>query len=124
MNPPTMADGESALTPFQIEVARLFFNLPASGGFLLAGGAALLAQRLTTRPTQDLDFFTRTGAGDVPGATDALEEAAELDAGFDPRVLAQMMASLDRFRDSDIAVAPDQIAPLRQFYRGWRHELE
>jgi hypothetical protein len=27
----------------------LFFALPASNGFLLAGGAALLAQHLTTR---------------------------------------------------------------------------
>lgn len=34
--------GEPNLTPFQLEVARLFFALPASQGFLLAGGAALL----------------------------------------------------------------------------------
>jgi hypothetical protein len=53
-----------------------------------------------------------------------LDAAAALDAGFDPRVLAQMMAALDRFRDSDIAVAPDQIAPLRQSFRDWRHALE
>jgi len=33
----------SGLTDFQIEVARLFFRLPASDGFLLAGGGALLA---------------------------------------------------------------------------------
>ena len=45
-------------TAFQIEVARLFFSLPTSGSFLLAGGAALLAQGLTSRPTQDLDLFT------------------------------------------------------------------
>ena len=32
------------LTDFQLEVTRLFFSLPASKGFLLAGGAALLAQ--------------------------------------------------------------------------------
>jgi hypothetical protein len=29
------------LTDFQLEVTRLFFSLPASKGFLLAGGAAL-----------------------------------------------------------------------------------
>jgi hypothetical protein len=40
------------LTDFQLEVTRLFFSLPASKGFLLAGGAALLAQHLTTRPTE------------------------------------------------------------------------
>jgi hypothetical protein len=52
------AGGWLELTAFQMEVARLFFALPASAGFLLAGGAALVAQHLTTRPTEDLDFFT------------------------------------------------------------------
>jgi hypothetical protein len=33
------------LTGFQIALAKLFFDLPASAGFLLAAGAALLAQR-------------------------------------------------------------------------------
>lgn len=65
-----------ALTDFQIEVAQLFFSLPAASGFLLAGGAALVAQHLTTRPTQDLDFFTHFGGSDVPAARDALEAAA------------------------------------------------
>ena len=51
------------LTDFQLEVTRLFFSLPASKGFLLAGGAALLAQHLTTRPTEDLDFFTAPDRG-------------------------------------------------------------
>ncbi len=46
--------------------------LPASEHFLLAGGAALLAQHLTTRSTQDLDLFTRN-SGDV---TRALEQLA------------------------------------------------
>lgn len=51
------------LTPFQIEVAQMFFSLPASAGFLLAGGAAEAAQQLTSRPTRDLDFLTdRTAA--------------------------------------------------------------
>jgi predicted nucleotidyltransferase component of viral defense system len=64
------------LTDFQLEVTRLFFSLPASRGFLLAGGAALLAQHLTTRPTEDLDFFTAPNRGHVPAARDALEAAA------------------------------------------------
>jgi hypothetical protein len=51
------------LPPFQQQVARLFFALPASRGFLLAGGAALVAQHLTARPTEDLDFFTAPGKG-------------------------------------------------------------
>jgi hypothetical protein len=63
------------LTDFQLEVARLFFSLPASNGFVLAGGAALLAQHLTSRPTQDLDFFTDKQAG-VVLARDELIAAA------------------------------------------------
>src|SRR5713101_7156429 len=51
-------------------------GLPASRGFLLAGGAALLAQHLTARPTEDLDFFTAPDRGHVPAARDALEAAA------------------------------------------------
>ena len=65
-----------ALTDFQVQVAQLLFSLPAAQGFLLAGGAALVAQHLTSRPTQDLDFFTRVGATSVPAARDALETAA------------------------------------------------
>ena len=49
---------------------------PASDRFLLAGGAALLAQHLTMRPPQDLDFFTRPGAGDVRVAREAFVAAA------------------------------------------------
>lgn len=73
-----MAAGSSGpdLSAFQLEVARLFFALPASQGFLLAGGAALLAQHLTARPTEDLDFFTAPERGHVPAARDALEAAA------------------------------------------------
>ena len=38
--------------------------------------AALLAQHLTARPTEDLDFFTAPERGHVPAARDALEAAA------------------------------------------------
>jgi len=69
-------EGQPGLPPFQLEVARMFFALPASRGFLLAGGAALLAQHLTARPTEDLDFFTAPERGHLPAARDALEAAA------------------------------------------------
>jgi predicted nucleotidyltransferase component of viral defense system len=72
----TGRDRGPGLAAFQAEVARLFFGLPESRGFLLAGGAALLAQHLTSRPTEDLDFFTAPERGHVPAARDALEEAA------------------------------------------------
>ena len=72
----TAGGGQPGLPPFQLEVAQMFFALPASRGFLLAGGAALLAQHLTARPTEDLDFFTAPERGHVPAARDALEAAA------------------------------------------------
>lgn len=65
----------AGLSTFQLEVAQLFFRLPASAGFLLAGGAALLAHGLTDRPTHDLDFFTAPERGDVSGARDELAAA-------------------------------------------------
>lgn len=66
----------SGLTDFQAEVARLFFSLPAAGGFLLAGGGALLASGLTTCPTEDLDFFGERGRSDVVAPGEQLEAAA------------------------------------------------
>lgn len=71
----TAPDEAGELTAFQVDAARLFFALPESSGFLLAGGAGLLAQHLTHRPTQDLDFFTHIGPS-VPAARDAFEIAA------------------------------------------------
>jgi hypothetical protein len=64
------------LTAFQVEVARLFFSLPAADGFLLTGGAALVAHHLTVRPTQDLDFLT-TRDESVTEARDAFQKVAE-----------------------------------------------
>lgn len=68
-----------ALPPLQIEVAPIFFDLETSEGFLVAGGAALLACELITRPTEDLDIFASSpttsvnrceaGARRRPGAT-------------------------------------------------------
>lgn len=64
------------LTPFQVEAARVFFSLPAAGGFLLAGGAALAAQQLTTRPTHNLDLFT-TLDGQIQEVLAAFEDACQ-----------------------------------------------
>lgn len=65
----------SGLSDFQVDVARCFFNLPASDGFLLAGGGALLASGLTTRPTRDLDFFGAPTVADVTRACEQFEAA-------------------------------------------------
>lgn len=85
-----MTENAPELTSFQLEVSRLFFSLPASKGFLLAGGAALLAQHLTARPTEDLDFFTAHERGYVPAARDELEAASR-----------QRGWSTERIHDSD-----------------------
>jgi hypothetical protein len=47
----------SGLTGFQVQVARIFFALPESAVFSVAGGAALIAQELVERETRDLDLF-------------------------------------------------------------------
>jgi hypothetical protein len=68
--------GDQALTDFQREVANVFFALPESGGYLLAGGAALVASELTVRPTRDLDLFTHAPIESINEARDALIVAA------------------------------------------------
>ena len=212
-----LAARASGLSAFQLEVAQLFFSLPASRGFLLAGGAALLAQHLTSRPTDDLDFFTAPERGHVPAATrraggrcpaarlerradpgqrhilppdhqkrhrremladlavDAppdhpgsvtiagptfdpeelagrkllalfdraaardfvdvyllaqrfpkdllLARAAEVDAGFDTLVLAEMIATLARFTDADMPLPGESVPALRAFCEDWHSEL-
>lgn len=205
----------TALTEFQVEVAGLFFSLPSSQGFLLARGAALIAQRLTTRPTQDLDFFTASDADAVHAAREELTAAAtdrgwpvttvrdhdtfcrllihgaedlivdiamdsspslppqssslgptfnaqelagrkvialfdraaardfadvymlssrystgtllsraqQIDAGFDRRVLAEMLGLLDRYSDVDLSLGDVDVLALRDFFRQWRADL-
>ena len=76
------------MTAFQVEVARAFFALPSAQGFLLAGGAALVAHGLTAGPTQDLDLFTSSGRGDV-GATLAAFAAVTTERGWDLDVVRE-----------------------------------
>ena len=66
-----------AVSPFQVEVAQAFFQLPESKTFLLEGGLALLAQGLTSRPTSDLDAFT-SEAADVQRAHQAFTQLCRL----------------------------------------------
>ena len=206
----------SGLTEFQAEVARLFFSLPGSSGFLLAGGAALLASGLTDRPTEDLDFFGEIGRSDVGAARDQLEaailtrgwssarlqdsetfarlrltgdgelivdiaidsaagrppvvsvvgptfdpeelagrkltalfdraaardfadvfvlsarfgkeilleRAAEVDLGFDRRILAEMLRTIDRFTDDELPIDDAQPTIVRAFFHEWADELD
>jgi hypothetical protein len=204
------------LTPFQVEVAREFFSLNESAGYLLAGGSALLAFGLISRPSEDLDFFTdnqsvvlardafiaaiharpgwtstlvhdsdtfcrlqvRDDAGrhvlvdlavdspptDSPtmtfvgpalvpielggrkvlalfgraeardftdvfelshtyGKTALISKAAEIDRGFNKRVLAEMFGTLTRFSDSELPIDPSRVAELRRSFAQWAEEL-
>ena len=65
----------NGLSDFQVEVTHFFFALPSSDGFLLAGGSALLASGLTTRPTRDLDFFGAPSVADVARVCEQFESA-------------------------------------------------
>jgi hypothetical protein len=66
---------EMGLNELQVEVLTLFFALPESQGFVLAGGAGLVAAGLSARPTEDVDLFSATAS--IQRAGEALEEAVE-----------------------------------------------
>lgn len=50
------------LSPLQLRVAALFAGLSEASGFVLAGGAALIARGEIDRLTRDLDFFATDAA--------------------------------------------------------------
>lgn len=209
-----MAD--EALSALQREILRVFFGLPESHGFVLAGGAALIASGLSDRPTKDVDLFGSDVAVGISGAADALEAAcigrgwiidriqdsptfrrivvrtvhdellvdlavdspptgaptitafgptyppeelaarkllalfdraaardfvdlhalstrfdldrliqvaAQLDSGFDPVVLVEMLASVRRFTDEELADLGAEPTALRAFIDRWRADL-
>lgn len=83
-----MAPG--ALTALQIQATRLFFSLPQSAGFAVAGGAALIAQGLIKRPTRDVDLFLLDAAAStVASAAAAFEAAADGQGWSHQRVMDQ-----------------------------------
>jgi nucleotidyltransferase AbiEii toxin of type IV toxin-antitoxin system len=121
------AGGWLELTAFQMEVARLFFALPESAGFLLAGGAALVAQHLTTRPTEDLDFFTTPETGHVPRTKTEVKAKLrdlrrDLDNGVRPNATYTVGAALDDWlanrlsgrSDRTRELYTDTVKPLRE----------
>lgn len=175
----------------------------------------MAAQHLTSRPTQDLDFFTSPGRGEVPAARDKFIAAAQarawtlrvlrdeptfcrlqitgtdellvdialdatpghppvasiagptlalsepagrkmialfdraaardfvdvfalstsfgkdellrlaggIDAGFDPRVLADMFDMLTRYTDRDLSLGRDDPPAVRRFFANWTGEI-
>lgn len=57
------------------------------------------------------------------GTAALLAEAATGDAGFDQRVLADMMRTLDRFTDEEVPLPPDSVTEARAFFKTWAAEL-
>jgi Nucleotidyl transferase AbiEii toxin, Type IV TA system len=86
----------------------------------LAGHKLLaLFDRAAARDFADVYVLAHRFGEDV-----LLARAAQIDAGFDANVLADMITTLDRFTDDEIPV-PDgsSAADLRAFYATWRSEL-
>jgi hypothetical protein len=78
------------LTRLQLHATRLFFRLPASTGFAVAGGAALLAQGMIHRPTRDVDLFLLdTATSDVTMAAASFEAALDHKGWSHQRVIDQ-----------------------------------
>jgi hypothetical protein len=103
-------------------------DLPASA---TAAGPTLAPEELAG--SKLLALFDRAAARDFAGICILarrfgkgvlLARAAQIDAGFDVSVLAGMIATLDRFTDSEIPVPRgSSAAELREFYATWRSEL-
>ena len=86
----------------------------------LAGHKLLaLFDRAAARDFADVYVLAQRFGKDV-----LLARAAQIDAGFDTNVLADMVTTLDRFTDDEIPV-PDgsSAAELRAFYATWGSEL-
>lgn len=79
-------DDPGFLTRLHIELAQIFFELEASDGYLVAGGAGLLASDLIARPTQDIDLFASTPTSSVSEAkTELVQELGR--RGYEVNVL-------------------------------------
>ncbi|WP_397219004.1 nucleotidyl transferase AbiEii/AbiGii toxin family protein [Nocardioides terrisoli] len=57
------------------------------------------------------------------GTAALIEQTQELDAGFDPGVLAQMIGTIGRFEDHEIPLVPEELPPARSFFADWASEL-
>ncbi len=76
-----------AADPFQTNVARMVLDVTREHGFALAGGHALIAHGIVSRPTEDVDLFTNAD-GAVQAAAQIVERRLT-DAGFDVVVIPE-----------------------------------
>jgi hypothetical protein len=78
-----------------------------------------LFDRAAARDFADVYVLARLFSKDV-----LLARAAQIDAGFDVRVLGGMIATLNRFADDELPLSDGSSpAELRAFYAAWRAEL-
>jgi len=84
-----------AADPFQTNVARLALDATREHGFALAGGHALIAHGIVTRPTEDVDLFTNAD-GAVQAAAHLVERKLA-NAGFDVAVIPETSELGDLF---------------------------
>ncbi len=67
-----------------------------------------------------LDLHALAGHFDLD---ELIELARQLDQGFEPPVFVEMLATLDRFTDDELAGLGAQPATLRAFTRQWHDQL-
>lgn len=85
-----MGRGHTELTRLQQAVTQLFFQLTESRGFVVAGGAALIASGLVNRPTNDIDLFAASNSTvSIQRAAGRFEEAAREHGWTTRRVVDQ-----------------------------------
>lgn len=57
------------------------------------------------------------------GTDELLDQAAQVDAGFDVHVFAEMLGHIERHTDEELARSTADPAALRAFVRQWRADL-
>ncbi|GAA4202274.1 nucleotidyl transferase AbiEii/AbiGii toxin family protein [Actinocatenispora rupis] len=107
----------SNLTDIQVTVAQIFFEMPESRGYVVSGGAALLASNLIDRTTDDIDLFASTPIESVSPAKTSLVVALE-DRGFGVQVGREsatfcrlLVSSRDAHTVVDIAIDSQPLKP-------------
>ena len=89
---------------------------PAFNADELAGRKVIaLFDRAEARDFVDVYLLARHFSKEV-----LLARAAEIDTGFDIRIFAEMLATLDRFRDAELPLPDEQVVSLRAFFTDWR----
>jgi len=92
---------------------------PTLGPLELAGRKLLaLFGRAEARDFADVYTLARRF-----GKAALLARAQALDAGFDTRVLGQMMGTLGRFADDEVPLPPGDLALAKDFFDEWAAEL-